>query len=848
MPDRSRPPSLLLTAAACALLATLAACGGGGTGGTDDPKPENPPPPGVAGEVFFADVDLGLLAEQEPNDTRAQPCGLPPLGPRTTLEVTGEVGTTAARFGRVDPVDVFRIEVQREQEILLSLVFTPDDPVGTDPNDVEVEVFDVASDTLIAGTSDGAQPRTTAFVAAQDAPYDLLVRCEAGHAAYTLSLTCSDPLGGVAATKAVAPAPPAAGGGAPRAAVVDRACAGTHLLVRLRAGADAGTLGGRFGLVPGRRTGLGSVRMRLPECATPERVRALCEELRADPDVVGAEPDWLVQPLADATEPDDPEYARQWNLRAIGAPGAWAITEGDPSVVVGVVDTGIVNHPDLAGRIAVGYDFISDPSIAGDGNGRDTDPTDVGALDASSGLSTWHGLHVAGIIAARSRDGYGVAGVAPGCRVMPLRAVGIGGGLVSDVADAILFAAGLLTTEEGWKLSEPLPIVNLSFALSQDAAELRDACTRAANVGVLLVGATGNTGGLVLYPAKYGSVMAVAAVDRRLQTTGYSNYGEEVDISAPGGLRTGYTSAAGWPDGILSCQMDDTVHPAVAGHGYLEGTSQAAPHVAGAAALLLSVDPTLTRAQLKSYLTWGALDRGQAGWDEVYGWGVVRVNEALRLLLDDLGTPNTLPPRLLLQSNTALLTGFAERLEIGVMNAGGGRLLFASLATATDDGGAWLSAENVMALGSGPTQVAAVAVLVDRRALPSGPGRYTGTVFVRDPTLTPIGSIRVVVLSGQINRAGRNLSVLARRAGNGAPDTLAIASPARGYRYWFPSLAPGDYEIMAGVDMDGDGYFCEVGDACGWYGGPLEANATIIPVTRDEVFPDADVQLYPPTN
>lgn len=848
MKHRPRRAARPQSAAAVALLLALVACGGGGAGGSSNPKPDDPPPPGVAGRAFFADVDLGLVAEVEPNDGRAQPCRLAPLGPRTTLQVTGEVGVTAARYGRTDPLDVLLLQVVQDQEVALGLVFTPDDPESGSPNAVELEVWDAATDTRIASTSDGGQPLTAAFLAEADAAYQVVVRCDAGHAAWTLTVTCADPPGGVPATeepsaKSLSAAPPPAAAGH---ATQPGACSGAHVLVRLRAGADPAAVAQRFGLVPGRRTGLGAVRMRFAQPVAPERVPAFCAGLEADEDVEGAEPDWLVTPMGDASAPDDPEYARQWNLRAVGAPGAWAITEGDPSVVVGVVDTGIVAHPDLEGQVVAGYDFISDPAIAGDGDGRDPDPTDEGARDDSTGLSRWHGTHVAAIIAARSRDGYGIAGIAPGCRVMPLRAVGRGGGLVSDVADAILYAAGLLTTEDGRSLANPLPVVNLSFALSQDTEELRSACSRAANVGVLLVGATGNTGGTVLYPAKYPGVVAVAAVDRRLMTTGYSNYGEDVDLSAPGGLKTGYTSADGWPDGILSCQLDETVYPPDPGHGFLEGTSQAAPHVAAAAALLLSVDPTLSPSELRSYLTWSALDRGQAGWDEAYGWGVLQVQEALRLLLADLGTPNVLPPRLLLQAESALLTGFQERLEIGVMNAGGGVLTFASLATDTDDGGAWLSAENVMAVGSGPTQVARVAVLVDRHALPSSPGRYTGTVFVRDPTLATIGSIRVVVLSGQLNRAGRNVSVLARRANDGMADTQGTASPARGYRYWFTSLAPAPYKLMAGSDLDGDGFFCEASDCCGWYGGPSEADAAVVQVASDSVFPGADVRLYPP--
>ena len=126
-----------------------------------------------------------------------------------------------------------------------------------------------------------------------------------------------------------------------------------------------------------------------------------------------------------------------------------------------------------------------------------------------------------------------MTGLAPGCRLMMLRALGRGGGLVSDVADAILFAAGLYDAPGRGRLAEPLPILNFSFGLSADAAELFDACERASDAGVLMIAASGNHGSnQVLAPARYPFVMAVGAVNGRLDPTGYTNYGPEVDLVA----------------------------------------------------------------------------------------------------------------------------------------------------------------------------------------------------------------------------------------------------------------------------------------------------------------------------
>ena len=834
---RARSPLAALT------LALLAgACGGGGGGTGPGPAPD-PAPPGIAGTIHQADFDLGLVAEQEPNDGRAQPHRLPPLAEATRLAVTGEVGVTALRYGRPDPVDAFAVQVLAAQEVLLGLAYDRDDPLASSDNELGVEVYEDEGPLPIASTPPGLPPVQTSFLARPDSLYRVVLTASQGHAAYTLTLDLSEPALAIEEPPAVTllstrpEAPPRP----PR-----RESADTHVLVRLRAGSGADALARRFGMRVGRRLASGTLRLEFPERlgADPAaRLRSWLERLREDPDVESVEPDYFVQPLG---QPDDPELARQWNLRAIGAPAAWEITRGDPGVVVGILDSGIIDHPDLEGQVVRGYDFISDPSISGDGDGRDDDPTDEGALEDPSGRSWWHGTHVAAIVAARADDGYGISGVAPGCRVMPLRAVGRGGGLVSDVVDAILFAAGLFTTEDGRRLGSPLPVLNLSFGLDIDSSELRLACERARNVGVFLVGATGNTGLGVLYPAAYDSVFAVAAVDARLNTQAYSSYGEEVDLSAPGGTTARDAGAAGWPNSILSCQRDETVYPHRPMHGYMAGTSQAAPHVAAVAALLLSVQPDLTIQALDTYLTGSALDRGQAGWDEAYGWGVVQAAGALSLLLLDRGTPWAAPPALGLVSMTDAFPGFDTQHRLPVFNTGAGKLYFRETPfdVATDDGAEWLEAFiDPGSLSGSRTNAKALVVRVNRAKLPSPVGNYGGTVFVDDADGVRLGSIRVVAFSGTRLAAGQDLSVRAWTEDHASIPAYGVATAALGYRYWFPSLPAGGFQIQAGQDLDGDGFFCETGDACGWYGGPLEEDALTVRRERDDTDRGIDVVI-----
>jgi serine protease len=170
--------------------------------------------------------------------------------------------------------------------------------------------------------------------------------------------------------------------------------------------------------------------------------RAALAELRARAEVAWAEPD-RVRRRATAVTPDDEMYFEQWALPLIHAPEAWARTTGSERVVVAVLDTGIRYHPDLQARLVPGWDFVSDPDSGNDGDGRDPDPTDTGALDASSSMI--HGTHVAGIVGALSDNRMGVAGLDWHCRVQPIRVLGVkeGQGVDSDIADAIRWAAGL---------------------------------------------------------------------------------------------------------------------------------------------------------------------------------------------------------------------------------------------------------------------------------------------------------------------------------------------------------------------------------------------------------------------
>jgi len=653
------------------------------------------------------------------------------------------------------------------------------------------------------------------FSLAAGEPADIVVTCASGAGQWILEIDGAAPPEGLATTALAAE-------GAPSVEAVsylldEPDCREGRLVVRAAGGREvAERLAAAVGATVRRRAASGSwvleFQPRWGDSGRRESV-ARAARLAGIAGVRYAEPEWRVRALA---EPDDPLFGRQWNLAAVGAPSAWDVTFGSSSVIVGVIDTGIASHPDLDAQRVGGYDFVDDPSFSGDGDGRDPNPTDPGDKSQSDGRSAWHGVHVAGIAVGRANDGVGIAGVAPGCRFMPLRALGVQGGTTVDVADALRYAAGLAGTDDGGPLAEPLRIVNMSLGTSVNASELRTAVEDAAAAGTLITASSGNDGSSVLYPAAYADVIAVASVEGRLVWASYSNSGPQVDIAAPGGLEDRDVAADGFADSVLSCLLDETVVPRVPTWGYISGTSMASPHVAGAAALLFSIDPALTAAQCRQNLLSTCRDIDQAGSDHRTGAGLLQVEAAVRKTLADLGTPRADPPRLLLSSTAIRIPNGESVGLVNVMNGGGGALHVASPIVSTDSGVPWLGAFTQAAPPGSASDVAQIGITADRMGLATG--IHAGTVILSDGVAN-LGAIRVVLEVGSFPLTGAILSVVAQRAGTGQAVAVGRAYPWDGYRYLLKDVPPGTYTLTAGTDVDGDGFFCEGPDWCGDYGG-----------------------------
>ena len=353
-----------------------------------------------------------------------------------------------------------------------------------------------------------------------------------------------------------------------------------------------------------RGNAFGANVMKLDRRFKSKDLAALARAIAAQPDVEYAEPDRRMHILA---TPNDSYYPLQWHYfeaaGGINAPAAWDLSTGS-GVVVAVIDTGYRPHVDLAANIVPGYDMIIDTLVSNDGDGRDSDALDpgdwttAGLCSSTSGAtnSSWHGTHVAGTIAAVTNNASGVAGVAYGAKVQPVRALGRCGGYTSDIADGIIWASGLTVADLPLN---PTPARVISLSLGGSGA--CDATTQAAvdgarSRGTVIVVAAGNSNVDVSNssPANCAGVIAVAAVDRSGGKAYYSNYGAGITLAAPGG--------GGGTNGVVSTWNLGTTTPGADAYAYASGTSMATPHVSAVAALMFSANPGLKPGQVERLL------------------------------------------------------------------------------------------------------------------------------------------------------------------------------------------------------------------------------------------------------
>jgi serine protease len=375
--------------------------------------------------------------------------------------------------------------------------------------------------------------------------------------------------------------------------------------------------------------------IKVPEGQVPEKIK----EYLKRPDVDYAEPNYYAFAL---WGPNDPYYRYQWDLDnpvngGIQMEEAWGLlgAPGTPGkgVIVAIVDTGVAYEnytkgtrryylaPDLANTVFVpGYDFVE----------KDTHPNDDNS----------HGTHVAGTVAQSTNNGVGVAGVAFNTAIMPVKVLDRNGsGTYANVADGIRWA-----TDHGAN------VINLSLGGASPSPTLEDAVKYAYDHGVTVIAAAGNdSSSQVSYPAAYDDYVIAVGATRYDETLAYySNYGASLDLVAPGGDLNVDQNGDGYGDGVLQNTFNpNTKNTSAFGYWFFQGTSMAAPHVSGVAALLLAHGNATTPDEVRTVLQETAEDLGATGRDDTYGWGLVNAYKALQWT----ATPNT-PPTAANQSVT----------------------------------------------------------------------------------------------------------------------------------------------------------------------------------------------------
>ncbi|GAB5453727.1 MAG: hypothetical protein Hals2KO_40550 [Halioglobus sp.] len=560
------------------------------------------------------------------------------------------------------------------------------------------------------------------------------------------------------------------------------------------------------------RRRLGSaIRKRAALVDSEERVRwetlLTIKSLRADPRVQSAEPNYRLHTLA---VPNDEAYPLQWHYPLIGLPEAWETTNGDQDVIVAVVDTGILpGHPDLLGQLVPGYDFVRDTENSVDGDGLDPDPSDPG--NDIGGTSSFHGTHVSGTVAARGNNGRGVAGVAYGSRIMPLRALGFDGGTTYDVEQAIRFAAGL-ANDSGTVPTQAADIVNLSLGGAPFSQSTQSLLQQVRGNGVIIVAASGNEGSIQpSYPAAYDGVISVSAVDTQRRITNYSNTGPRIDVAAPGGNSGVDLTGDGYPDGVLSTSGDVGGGSLTYVYSFSSGTSMAAPHVAGVLALMKSINPDLTPDDVDSMLVAGSLteDLGPDGRDDEFGHGLIDANRAVIAALESIGSTPAEIPRLVASVNSLNFGAATTELTLSLRNGGLGALQLNSVTASAS----WLTitADDVDNNGLGEYSVS-----VNRSNIEAGV--YSADITA-DSSVNTV-NIRVFMSVGGADFASDVgvLYVLLYDPVADEPVDQWVSSGSQGvYPFRFENVAPGEYEIVAGSDADNDLLICDAGESCGAY-------------------------------
>jgi serine protease len=555
------------------------------------------------------------------------------------------------------------------------------------------------------------------------------------------------------------------------------------------------------------------------------------EMLAAHPDILYAEPNW--KRFASLDPIDDPLYPGQWHYDTINVEQAWEAMDsrGNAGITVAVIDTGVLTaHPDLSNNLIAGYDFVDD----------DNNANDPGDRLINGQRSSFHGTHVAGTIAASAANSEGGVGVAANVKIMPVRVLGPNGGFSNDVLAGVCFAAQITRIDNGVcentnKASKAADIINLSLGgegFSNIEQAVYDAVTAK---GIIVIAAAGNeSSSRPFYPAAYDNVISVSAINRNLEQASYSNFGSTIDVASPGG-------DSSVDRGVLSTLGDDRSNTTVFTYGSLQGTSMAAPHVAGVAALMKSVKPNLTHDEFLGYLNAGDLtqDLGAPGRDDIFGIGLIDAHKAVLKVIENSTAQ-------ILSSNNNLFFNVSQTaLEFVLTSSNNENLgdISVEISGANNNStGLWLQLNKNSGLGD-------YQATVDRSNLSEG--SYQAELLVKS-TLDNVADL-VIAVQLQVGNpelsanAGVQYVVVIKDDAEANEDDIFVSAAGSAalianqglYTYNVLGLKKGDYTVSTGSDLDLDFIICDAGESCGQY--PTVDRPIIVTISEEQ--PNLDINM-----
>ncbi|MFN7696258.1 MAG: S8 family serine peptidase [Burkholderiales bacterium] len=579
----------------------------------------------------------------------------------------------------------------------------------------------------------------------------------------------------------------------------------------------------------------------------------LAKEISSSGAYESVEPNWVMETLGaliGAFPPPDRLFpAQRWHYEQIRLPEALQVLASLPQQpsrrpIVAVIDSGVMlDHPDLQSQLfSQGRTFLTSV-VPGDGDLLGGDE------GARTSRDSFHGTHVAGTIGASSFDtggnSFGV-GVAPMALIMPLRVFPVGRGANGlDIIEALKYAAGL-SNRTGRVPQTRADVINLSLGSSQACpAAYQTTFNAVRSAGVLIVAAAGNesnnrTGVIspIGSPANCNGVFAVTATDALRGIAPYSNTGSQAAFAAPGGDMTTSTTGLGIVDGVYSTLGAFNSQGVRIPHfGPSQGTSMAAPHVAGVLALMRYVNPSITPDQVLSRLQAGALtdDLGASGKDSVFGWGLINARKAVAEAISVGQGGSTAPAPTQVVASPSSLDFGAQRSEVQLILRGSNGVSTDQITSFNSPNASVLTIRpiSVDALGQGEYTLGLV-----RSALPTDTKSYFTTVFVTFQSgrvLEVPVSYSVIAASSSIAQAHVGaVYVLLIDPDTGDVEKSVLARYANGRYTWSATgYTKPRVVVTAGTDLDSDDFVCQVGEVCGGFPVFSTTETMTIPLTAN---------------